>query len=218
MIYLFYGTGAEGARKKARSVFESLKAKKPDASFGELSAEGLTADKLEELAGGQGLFSNKCVIFCDNIFSDIEAREIAEPFIEAIAESPNIFVILEREPIKKIFEKLEKCAEKSQEFESKPVEDEKWNDFALANAIGKRDALRAWKEYRVLVEREPEFEKIHGQIFWKVKQMALSPYQKNIFSSEELQSLSLRLAEMYHKAHRGECDFEMAMEKFLLKL
>jgi hypothetical protein len=219
MIYLFYGPDIETSRKKARALFESLRAKKPDAAFGELNIEGLTADKIQELAGGQGLFGNKSVVFCDNIFSDIEAREIAEPFISDFAKSPNIFVILEKEPIKKIFEKLEKNAEKSQKFEEKNGSPKKeWNDFALANALGARNSLKAWKEYRILIERDPELEKIHGQIFWKVKQMILSPYGSSAFKAEELRAKSRDLARMYHLAHRGECDFEIAMEKFLLKL
>ncbi len=217
MIYLFYGPDVETSRTKARALFESLRAKKPDAAFGELVAEGLIEDKIKELVGGQGLFSNKCVIFCDNIFSDTEAREIAEPFISDLKESPNIFILLEKSPIKKIFEKLEKNAEKSQEFEGNNVDTKKeWNDFALANAIGARNPFKAWKEYRVLVERDPEFEKIHGQIFWKVKQMIF--YGSPVFSSKELVSMSRTLAIIYHQAHRGNCDFELSLEKFLLKL
>jgi len=59
MIYLFYGADVETSRTKARALFESLKAKKPDAAFGELVAEELTEDKIRELVSGQGLFSNK---------------------------------------------------------------------------------------------------------------------------------------------------------------
>ena len=75
MIYFFYGPDIETSRKKARALFESLKVKKPDASFGELVAEGITSDKIIELVGGQGLFSNKSVVFCDNIFSDMVGAE-----------------------------------------------------------------------------------------------------------------------------------------------
>ncbi len=125
--------------------------------------------------------------------------------------------MLEKEPIKKIFEKLEKNAEKSQEFEEKGAASKKeWNDFALANALGARNSLKAWKEYRILVERDPEFEKIHGQIFWKVKQMIL--YKSPVFSTKELVSMSRNLALIYHQAHRGNIDFEISLEKFLLKL
>ncbi len=217
MIYLFYGSDGEKAKTKARALFESLRARKPDASFGELSPEGITGDKIVELVGGQGLFSNRSVVFCDNIFSDIEARETAEPFIIDLKDSPNIFVLLEREPIKKIFEKLEKNSEKSQEFSvASTAAKKEWSDFALANAIGRRDALHAWREYRCLIERDPELEKIHGQIFWKIKQMIL--YRGSAFSQPELTSMSRTLVDMYHLAHRGACDFELSMEKFLLKL
>ena len=217
MIYFFYGPDIETSRKKARALFESLKVKKPDASFGELVAEGITSDKIIELVGGQGLFSNKSVVFCDNIFSDMEAREIAEPFILELKGSPNIFILLEKEPIKKIFEKLEKNAEKSQEFKEKIISLKKeFNDFALANALGKRDAIGAWKEYRLMVERDPELEKIHGQIFWKIKQLSL--YRSAVFSAKEIQSMLRALAVMYHHAHRGKADFELSMERFLLKL
>ncbi len=217
MIYLFYGADVETSRTKARALFESLKAKKPDAAFGELVAEELTEDKIRELVSGQGLFSNKCVIFCDNIFSDVEAREIAGQFITELKDSPNIFILLEKQPIKKIFEKLEKNAEKSQEFEEKNTGAKKeWGDFALANAVGARNPLKAWKEYRVLVERDPELEKIHGQIFWKVKQMVL--YKTPVFSTTELRVMLRKLALMYHGAHRGNVDLELSLEKFLLKL
>lgn len=217
MIYLFHGPDIETSRAKARALFESLRAKKPDASFGELAADGLTEDRIRELVGGQGLFSNRCVVLCDNLFSDIEAREIAEPFIADLKGSANIFILLEKEPIKKIFEKLEKAAEKSQAFEAKRAAPKKhYDDFAMANAIGARRPLAAWKEYRLLVEREPEFEKIHGQIFWKVKQLALS--KSAAFSRKETAVMLRALSAMYHRAHRGEIDFETAMERFLLTL
>jgi hypothetical protein len=42
-------------------------------------------------------------------------------------------------------------------------------------------------------------------------------YAKN-FTLPELKKISSQLVKMYHQAHRGEVNFEMALEKFFLSI
>lgn len=239
MIYLFYGEDTSKGRKKAREIFESLRAKKPDASFGELLAEGLVPEKLEELCGGQGLFENKCVVFCDGIFSDMLARDIAEPFIDSLAESTNIFILFEPSLTKALLTKIEKKSEKTQEFSDKAPESAKknFNIFSLADAVAGRKAESAWIIYREAIERGLVPEEIHGTIFWQIKSIMLaassgSPVESKLspfvymkaksaaknFSLVELSQFSNNLVSMYHDAHRGKNNFELELEKFLLTI
>ena len=63
MIYFYYGTDTESARKKAKITVDSLLVKKPDATLIKIGDEDLTAGKIMELAGGQALFSINILYF-----------------------------------------------------------------------------------------------------------------------------------------------------------
>ena len=63
MIYFYYGTDSESARKKAKITVDSLLLKKPDATLIKIGDEDLSIDKIMELASGQALFSNKYIVF-----------------------------------------------------------------------------------------------------------------------------------------------------------
>ena len=51
MIYFYYGTDEESARKKAKITVDSLLLKKPDATLIKIGDEEITQEKIMELAG-----------------------------------------------------------------------------------------------------------------------------------------------------------------------
>lgn len=239
MFYLFFGTDADSIREKARTLFESLRLKKPDASFGELSAEEVTKEKIDELVGGMGLFENKCVVLAHNIFSDTESREIAGEFIKELGDSPNIFILAETGLTKALSGKLEKKSEKTQELSLKDKEKKERPEtlFYLADALGGRDSTALWTGLVRAIENGAVPEEIHGIFFWQVKSMIVASITKNAedaglnpyvfnksksfarnFKKEELKNLSNRLVSIYHEAHRGRTNFNIALEKFALDL
>ena len=63
-----------------------------------------------------GLFENKYIIFLDKIFENEEIKEFILDKIKNIAESDNIFILLEEKVDKKTLTKIEKHAQKYRSF------------------------------------------------------------------------------------------------------
>ncbi len=247
MIYFYYGTDTESTRKKAKITVDSLLLKKPDATLIKIGDEDLSLGKIMELAGGQGLFSSKYIVFLYKTFDNKENKELILKNIKEFAGSDNIFIFAEEKMDKLSLTKIEKNAEKVQEFikpertltkkEALAQRGEKIDFFEFADALGKRDKRGLWVLYQDALAEQVPAEEVHGIFFWQVKSMLLAkkcktadeagmkpfPYQKSKeysrnFKDGELENISSKLVVMYHEAHRGNMDFFVALEKFILKL
>jgi hypothetical protein len=140
------------------------------------------------------------------------------------------------EEFKKPFRKLNKKEELA-------LKGEKIDFFEFANTLGERNKKLLWTLYQDALTEEVPVEEVQAIFFWQVKAMlsavkskdateaGLNPfvftkakaYAKNFGSSIEesekkLKQLSTTLFEMYHEAHRGNIDFAVALEKFILDL
>jgi len=216
MIYFLYGTDIDKARVKAHELFDSLLKKKPDASFFKMDVESFNEIVLDEYIGGQGLFENKYVVFLDRLSQDKDVKESFLERIKDIAESQNIFIILEGKLDKASLSKIEKKSEKTQEFELKEiVKKEPYNAFALADAFGKRDRKNAWVLYRKAIDKGEAPEALHGMLFWKVKTMIIGSYFGE-YSKGEMYDLATRLVDVYHEARRGKHELETGLEALIL--
>jgi hypothetical protein len=157
--------------------------------------------------------------------------------LQELAESPNVFIWVESGVTKKEHEKIEKYAEKIQDFsvakkDTKPA----FNIFSLGDAFGARDKKRLWMQY---IDAQQHFavEEIHGTLFWQIKSMLLAaktksakeadmkpfPYNKakgytKQYSVEELTELSRGLLAVSHDARRGSHDFSIALERWVLSI
>jgi hypothetical protein len=238
MLYVIYGTDIDKAREKSHALFEALKTKKPDASAGTITGEEITLEKLEELTQTQGLFENKQIIFMDRTLENKDVREVMLEKIDAIKESPNIFIFFEGKLTKEITKKLEKRAEKITEYEAtEEKKKESGSFFHLADALGARDKKGLWVGLREALDNDAAAEEIHGILFWQAKSLALAskassateaglnPYvfgkakrYAGNFKEGEIDIMLSGLVSMYHKAHRGEIDFEIELEKFALDI
>ncbi len=239
MLYVLYGTDQDKARAKAHELIDSLLKKRPDASFFKVDTENFSEGMFQEYLSGQGLFVNKYIVFCDRLGESKEIRAYIEGMLKEIKESENIFILLEESFLAALKKKIEKYAEKVQEFSlsEKNGAKKEFNMFALTDALGARDRKNLWVLYRQAVAQGGVSEEIHGILFWQVKSMLLtqsSPdaksaglnpfvyskakgYAKN-FSSEALKKMSQELVRMYHEAHRGEINFEDALEQWILEV
>lgn len=250
MLYVFHGTDIASAVIKASTLVASLRAKRPDASYVRVEAGQWSSSIIDDHIGGQGLFSNKYIIFLDRVTEDVEAKEKLADFVPVMAESTNIFIVLEgrlNTELKKVFEKsAEKMVETGTEGKNETSltgskssiggKDE-FNIFMLADAVGARDTFKAWSVYRQAIDTGMEPENIIGTLFWQVKSMKLAARTKSAgeagvspfvfnkakraagnYSEDELDVLMDRLITVYHDAHRGMCDAELAVEKMILSL
>lgn len=237
MLYVFHGSLISKSAEKALTLVESLRIKKPDAAFVRIEAKDWNPALIEEHLGGQGLFSNKYIVFLDRLSENTEAKESLVDFIPALQESPNIFIVLEAKLNAELKKSFEKHAEKTVTSEEQAASNKRsdFNVFALADALGSRDAFKAWKTYREAIENGLEPENIIGTLFWQSKSMALampatsavaaglSPFvfskskrYAGNYSPEEIVDLNRRLITLYHDGHRGIHDLELAVERLLL--
>lgn len=239
MLYVFYGTDVSKSSAKALSLVESLRAKRPDAAFARVEAKDWNPALIQEHLGGQGLFSNKYIILLDRLSESAEAKDELADYASAFQESPNIFIALEGKLNAELKKAFEKHAEKSvvtDQVESKSSFGKgDFNIFALADAVGSRDALKSWRIYREAIENGLEPENIVGTLFWQAKSMALSREAKSAseagvspfvfskskkyasnYSKEEMDGLVRDLIFLYHDGHRGMSDLELSIERLLL--
>lgn len=238
MLYVIHGTDLERAREKAHELFLALKKKKPDASAGTITSEEISLDRLDELTQTQGLFENKQIIFMDRTLENKDIREVMLEKLDALKESPNIFILFEGKLTKEVLKKLEKRAEKITEYEAT---EEKKKDggsfFHLADALGSRDKKNLWVGIREALDHDAVPEEIHGILFWQAKSLSLASqtasageaglnpfvygkakrYVSN-FKDGEIHTMLSKLVSMYHDAHRGKVDFEIELEKFALDI
>ena len=90
----------------------------------------------------------------------------------------------------------------------------KINIFGIADAYARRDKINTWSLYQNAVQEGISPEEISGILFWKIKMMILDGTK--FFKKEELYNISSSLVSIYHEAHRGETDFTIALEQFIL--
>jgi DNA polymerase III delta subunit len=210
MIYLFYGTDTLKARTKARALIDALLKKKPDASYFKHTEDTLNEASLEELIQGQGLFERKYIIYMDTILEDAEKKTLILERIEALKESDNIFVFLEKSFDAKTRKILEKHAADIKEYEEREEKGQEFNVFEMTNALSAGNSRKAWMIFDEARRKETKAEAIHGVLWWYAKKNL----GKN--SSKDLETLD-KMIEMYHEAHRGNADLMIELEKFVLK-
>ena len=236
MLYLIYGNDWQKARAKAREVLDVLKKKKPDATVVSLEEGGVSEAKIDELAGSQGLFERKFIVFGDRVCADSQNAEIVADKLEVIGKSENVFVFLEegvKAPLLKIFEKY---AAKVQEF-AKIEKKERFNSFSLADALGERNKQKLWILYEAALSEGLSPEELHGTLFWQVKSLRAAAIAKSAdeaglkpfawtkakrflsrWDIKELENVSQNLVSLYHDSRRGEHELEIALEKWILDL
>lgn len=241
MLYFLYGTDTTKARAKLHELLDTLQKKKPDAALFRVESEQWNDAQFEEFLGGQGLFSQKYIVVLDRVFENADAKTTAIGKLKEIAESDNVFMFIESAVDAASLKKIEKHAQKTQEFEEKKsagaAGTQPFNIFSLTDAFGTRDKKKLWVLYQQALASGSQPEEIHGILFWQLKSMivaaesgsaaesGLKPfvYQKSKgfaarFSRDELRSLSGAFIDIYHNARRGISEMDVALEKFILSI
>jgi DNA polymerase III delta subunit len=244
MIYFYYGTDIKSARKKAEITIDSLLSKKKDATLIKINDGELSEEKISELISNQGLFASKNIIYLYKIFENKDNKEILSKNLKRIGESENIFFFVEEKIDKATLSKIEKNG-KAEEFVKKELTKkeklaqigEKIDFFEFADALGRRDKKGLWTLYQDALKEQVPAEEVHGIFFWQIKSMLFGkicktpdeanmkpyPFQKareyaRNYKDGELEKIADSFVSMYHEAHRGNTDFYIALEKFILSL
>ncbi|MDD5318842.1 MAG: hypothetical protein PHF79_03455 [Candidatus Pacebacteria bacterium] len=238
MLHVVKGSSPQGI-KKAHDIVAALQKKRPEAEVFTFSELSWSADKFSSLLSAQGLFESKYIVLLDRVLSAEGAQGAVFENLKMLAEAEHAFVLYEEKILAAELKKLEKHAFKVYEI-SAPVLSEKkeqFNLFGLTDALGARDKKKAWILFNEALHREIAAEEIHGVIWWQIKSILLASGAKSAaetglnpfvykkakqyagnFSTRELTTISEKLVDMYHQAHRGEADFLVELERFVLEI
>lgn len=235
MIDVFLGEDAKKARESARNAFQLAREEYPDASvtlFDNLTFDVMTAN---ELFNAENLFGGVNILYFDSILEHPEGESF---YRTSLKESEHIIIVRETNPPKDLKAFFERIGNVKEFPLFQPVA-KRENSFALADAIGIRDKKGSWVEFEKIRRHGGVMEEIHGTVFWAVKTMYLVAtlskadaiatgmkeytyknyysYSKK-YSVQELETKLRTLKDMYHLAHRGEGEFTILMEQFVLDL
>lgn len=178
-----------------------------------VSQSNLTKEILFDYAQSQSLFGGSSIVVLENIIKEGNISLSLEDLL-MLKDSPTIFVFLEEKLLTPDIKKYKKYAT-IEDFSIQILKQgPKMNIFGIADAFSRRDKIGTWVLYREAVLLGISPEEISGIIFWKIKTMLL--IGTKFFSVDELKKLSSELVSIYHMAHRGECDFVIGLEQFIL--
>ena len=206
MIYFLAGndTKKKSSRRKELSLSFT-----PDI----ISGDEVTKDILVDYASRGSLFGDTSIIVIEDF---LERKDIAlsDNDWKMLKESPNIFLFLEDSLLSSLEKKYSKYGQVEHFDKKEEKKDTGRGVFAICDAYAKKDKIGAWVLYRKAVEEGIDPENISGILFWKLKSMILNN-DKN-FSKDNLKKQSSELVTLHHKAHRGEVDFVIGLEQFIL--
>lgn len=237
MLYVIHGTDTGKAREKTHVLMDALQKKKPDAELFTLDTENYTPASFEELIGGQGLFERKYIVFLNTLFENKEAKELVLDKVKAVAESDNVFLLLEGKVDAKTVKKLEKHAAKIQSYDATEKKKQSFNTFSLTDALASRDKKKLWVLLNKAFAHDVSAEEVHGLLSWQMRTLLLTAKTKSAaesglkpfvynkaksalkhFEEKELATLSSKLVALYHAARAGKMPLDISLEQFVLEL
>lgn len=237
MLYLIYGSDTHKARKKLHDLLDLAKKKRPEAELFKITTENWSDTQFDELLVSQGLFEQKYTTVLDNVFEKKEFKEYVLDKLEEMAESEQIFLMLEGAVDASSIKKIEKHAKQVQEFTKAEGKKPTFNIFAVTDGLVQKDKKKLWTSYVDFAQKGVAPEEIHGILFWQVKNMILASRAKDAkdsgltpyayktalsggrnYKTEELLGMSSGLVNMTHRVRQGEGDLNVMLEKWVLSL
>lgn len=233
MLKVFYGNDTIKVRQAAFAITEKLE------------SEGWSVDTIDQdnyqsgiyidASGGASLFGQRTVYLIDTPSSQKDWYQETIEALELLSQSDNLFVLMEGPLLAPEKKKFVKFAEAIEEFKAGPSE--RFNTFALADALAKKDKKSLWLLLNEAILSGIAVEEIVGVLWWQIKSLRLAdktssateagmkdfPYNKakrslNKFQAGELETLSNSLLELQHRSRLGLNDLDLALEAWVLKI
>jgi hypothetical protein len=160
------------------------------------------------------LFGDKKTFVLTNVFED---ETIKKNIIERLSESgssPHDVIMVTDSILAADIKKFEKFA-KIHKLAEKEKKESAFNAFALANAFATGDKKKTWLTFQEVLIHEDEMEKVHGMIWWKLKDMV---GKRGVFSKEQLNVMAQKLVSVYHESRLGGMGMQERLEEFFLTL
>jgi hypothetical protein len=198
-----------GSDNKAKKLYIKNLAKDSEPVF--LASSDSNRESILKYATGVSLFGETSVFVISDMLLDIPLKN---GDLEMISGSKNTFIFLEDKLLADEQKIYKKYANILKFEETKIPKKDPVNTFAIADAFANKDKIKAWILYLDAIEKGIAPEAISGILFWKIKTMILN--DSKIFPQNVLKDQSSRLVSLYHRSHRGELDFAIGLEQFIL--
>lgn len=231
MIRAFLGDDSVAVRAKAHAFLDKEGAEGAE----RVTAETYVPGMLLAYAGTQELFGPSAPMILDGLDEDGDTQEELLASLEALAESPRLFVLIGHAPnaeAKKAFARagIEVSAIAAAE------RDTRFNTFLLADALARKDKKALWVLLARAFGAGSEAEEIAGTLFWQLKALRLAslaqsaseagmkefPFNKargalKYWKAGELAAASHALLTAYNRGH-ADTDMDIELERFVLSL
>jgi len=188
-----------------------------------------------DAAGGVSLFGGRQVYLIDTPSSDERMYEDTVTNLSIFQESGHLFVVIEESLLAAAKKDFAKYAESMEEF--KAVANERFNSFAMADALASRDKKSLWLLLNEAVLSGIALEELIGTLWWQLKSLRLAavtnsaaeagmkdyPYNKakrslSKFKPGEVETLSQSLLALQHDSRLGKRDLDLALEWWVLSI
>ncbi len=200
-----------------RKTFEALVERAPFAHTIRITNEDIEQVDLGALLDTQGLFYAKRIVVFDNTLTEKSAQKKMIPHLKTMAKSEHVFLVLEEDPSADVRKQLIAHATKSDMRDTHDNEKESFADWNAANALEARNGKKLWLALTKAALQGTAPEMMHGQLFWKAKQMLLEKRFRS-WDASAAKKLVGQLAELPHEARRKGIELEYALEKFSLEI
>lgn len=233
MLKVFYGTDVVAVRQAAFTCANEYEER--GATLATIDSDTFVPGTLKDAVGAVSLFGDETIYVIDTPSDNKDLEGEVTEQLEVMGESGNVFLLIEGSllaPSKKTYAKHASSME-----EYKGDKAERFNTFAFADALAKKDKKSLWIHLQNARAGGIATEEIIGVLWWQLKALLLAqktssaaaagmkdfPYNKakralSTFKDGELDTLSLSLLTLYHDGHGGIVDIDEALEKWLLTL
>lgn len=214
MIYLFSG---DDTKNKISSYEKFIKSIPKNQEIFFINRNDFNPTQIESFYSGASLFSALSGVIFQNIFEHEETRDFILAKLKLMGESANSFIFLEGRLNKSILDTFKKSQAEINIFELPKEKKEKFDNFLVANAFGKKDKLNTWIYFNQAMEKGVGMEELVGVLFWKIKDLIIKKdFQK--FSEEQLKTFASKISYLLPQARKEGRDAQSAFEQFLLEV
>lgn len=170
---------------------------------------------LSSLIDASNLFGDTVVVCCISLGDDASAKQEMLRLLEQMEASKNIFIIDEPFGDVHLKNKLSKFSKKL--YDAKEEVKKDTTLFALCDEFIKRNKKDAWILLRTIQQQE-KGESIIGLLWWKfqLEWVKVREGKKSLFSLDDCERIGGAIIRASIKAHRGEADLMVEIEKIVL--
>lgn len=233
MLKVYCGNDTVKVRQAALAAVEAVEAAGARVTL--IDGDSYQPGMLQDAVGATSLFGDSECYLIDTSSGNKELAGEIDELLAELAQSVNTFVVIEGvllAPAKKPYQKYAQTFE-----ECKAVAGERFNSFALADALAQKDKKSLWLLLQQAKAAGLVEEELIGVLWWQLKTLRLAavtksaseaglkefPYNKAKrslakFKPGELETISLSLLSLYHEGHAGVADIDLALERWVLTL